>query len=77
MCIVHARKDVMLEHSAGCRTEGPYSHDLALVRVRRKTGGLGVTFSSAVAPICLPSPRQHVEEATKCVISGWGKTARE
>merc|ERR550532_403562 len=53
--------------------DGPFSHDLALVKIRRKAGGAGVMFSDRVSPICLPGQATRVPDNTQCVISGWGK----
>jgi len=52
---------------------GPYSHDLALIKLRRSTDGLGVRFSRSVSPICLPSARTLLQPGLKCVVSGWGR----
>jgi len=57
------------------QTEGPYSHDLALVRLRRKRDGSAVRFSPEVSPVCLPEHGSHYHEGLQCVISGWGKTS--
>ena len=59
------------------RDEGPFSHDLAIVKIRRKAGGAGVRFSDSVVPVCLPSQGTRVQDGTYCVISGWGKLLRE
>lgn len=55
------------------RDEGPFSHDLALVKIRRKAGGAGVRISDSVAPVCLPGQGTRIQDGTSCVISGWGK----
>ena len=52
------------------RSEGPYSHDLALIRLRRK-----VLMSPEVSPVCLPQKEVKYKDGLKCVISGWGKTS--
>lgn len=54
------------------QTEGPYSHDLALIKLRQKGDGAGVRFSSHVQPICLPT-HHHFKDDSQCVITGWGK----
>jgi len=55
------------------QNEGPFSHDLAIVIIRRKAGGAGVRFSDSVAPVCLPDQGYRIQDGTSCVISGWGK----
>ena len=59
------------------RRNGPYSHDLALIKLRRSTDGLGVRFSRSVSPICLPSARTLLQPGLKCVVSGWGRIYRK
>jgi len=54
--------------------DGPYSHDIALIRLKRKGDGCGARFTSTVSPICLPDPWTVFSENTTCIVSGWGKT---
>merc|ERR1719317_1128915 len=60
----------------GCTniSNGPYSHDIALIRLKRKGDGCGARFTSTVSPICLPDPWTVFSENTTCIVSGWGKT---
>jgi len=53
---------------------GPYSHDIALIRIKPKGDGRGIRFSDKVSAICLPSPQDVIKDDHKCIISGWGKT---
>jgi len=54
--------------------DGPYSHDLALIKLRKKGDGCGARFSSTVSPICLPKRWTSFQDNTTCFVSGWGKT---
>lgn len=55
------------------QTAGPYSHDIALVKLRRKANGRGVVFSRWVSPICLPTSSTVLQPNLKCTVSGWGR----
>ena len=62
------------------RTEGPQSHDLAIIKLKPKgdgSSGLGVQISAAVSPICLPQPGDKFKDDDSCVVSGWGQILRE
>ena len=52
--------------------DGIYNNDIAVIRIRRKGDGSGITFSEKVSPACLP--RRAFEEGKECFIAGWGKT---
>ena len=52
--------------------DGIYNNDIAVIRIRRKGDGKGITFSERVSPACLP--RKAFEEGKECFIAGWGKT---
>ena len=52
--------------------DGIYNNDIAVIRIRRKGDGKGITFSERVSPACLP--RRAFEEGKECFIAGWGKT---
>jgi len=54
--------------------DGPYSHDLALIKLKKKGDGCGARFTPTVSPICLPSPYTTFADNTTCIVSGWGKT---
>jgi len=52
------------------RSEGPFSHDLALVKLQKK-----VRFSPEVSPVCLPEHGFEYRDGLECVVSGWGQTS--
>ena len=52
--------------------DGIYNNDIAVIRIRRKGDGSGITFSEKVSPACLP--RRAFEEGKECFVAGWGKT---
>ena len=54
-----------------------YTHDLALVKLKRKGDGSGLEFSEFITPACLPSLDTPDKEGTVCKVSGWGKTDGE
>jgi len=56
------------------QSEGPYSHDLALIKLKRKGDGSAVRFTPEVSPVCLPDHGYRYRDNLNCVISGWGKT---
>ncbi|XP_023325019.1 cationic trypsin [Eurytemora carolleeae] len=56
------------------QSEGPYSHDIALIKLKSKGDGRGIRFSPEVQQICLPNPEDKIKDDLQCVISGWGKT---
>ena len=55
-------------------TEGRYSNDAALIRIRRKGDGSGINFTKNIAPACLPSHDTPAKPGTECFVAGWGKT---
>ena len=56
------------------RKQGPYSHDIALLKLKTKGDGCGARYTKTVSPICLPDPWSKFSENTTCIVSGWGKT---
>ena len=59
------------------RQDGPYSHDIALLKLKPKGDGCGARYNPTVSPICLPDPWATFHENTTCLVSGWGKTKSE
>ena len=62
------------------RTNGPQSHDLAIIKLKPKGdggAGFGVKMSSTVSPICIPQPGDHFKDDLPCVVSGWGQILRK
>jgi len=58
------------------RTNGPQSHDLAIIKLKPKGdggAGFGVKMSATVSPICIPQPGEHFKDDLPCVVSGWGQ----
>lgn len=53
------------------RKNGPYSNDIALIKVRANTGN-HVMFNSHVQPICLPKHRGITRPGAWCSVTGWG-----
>lgn len=49
------------------------NHDIALVRVKTKSGR-GIQFGSHVQPVCLPSSKAEYTAGLNCTISGWGSS---
>ena len=56
------------------RQAGPYSHDIALLKLAVKGDGCGVRFSPLVSPVCLPRPHTQFSPNSVCHVAGWGKT---
>lgn len=62
------------------RTNGPQSHDLAIIKLKPKGdggAGFGVKMSATVSPICIPQPGEHFKDDLPCVVSGWGQILRK
>ena len=62
------------------RTNGPQSHDLAMIKLKPKGdggAGFGVKMSATVSPICIPEPGDYFKDDLPCVVSGWGQILRK
>jgi hypothetical protein len=62
------------------RTNGPQSHDLAIIKLKPKGdggAGFGVKMSATVSPICIPEPGEYFKDDLPCVVSGWGQILRK
>ncbi|TRY80258.1 hypothetical protein TCAL_09442 [Tigriopus californicus] len=67
-------QDVLLHPDWDSPKLGRYSNDIAVLKIRRKGGSVGISFSDNVAPACLPSSDTWFEPGMECIIAGWGKT---
>lgn len=53
------------------RQNGPYSNDIALIKVKANSAN-GINFNSHVKPICLPTTSELIYPGTWCSVTGWG-----
>lgn len=53
------------------RKNGPYSNDIAIIKVRTNSV-VRVMFNSHVQPICLPKFEGATRPGTWCTVTGWG-----
>lgn len=53
------------------RKSGPYSNDIALIKVRANRASR-VMFNTHVQPICLPKYNGVTAPGSWCVVTGWG-----
>jgi hypothetical protein len=60
----------------GFQTNGPHSHDLAIIKLKSKGDGSTVQVSENVSPICLPGPKETFNDGMSCIITGWGQILR-
>lgn len=51
------------------RTNGPYSNDIAIIKLKAHAG---IGFNTHVRPICLPDPYDKIPVGTMCSVTGWG-----
>lgn len=51
------------------RKDGPYSNDIAIIKLKAHTG---IGFNTHVRPICLPDPNERIPVGTLCSVTGWG-----
>lgn len=67
------RVDSILVHP-DFRRNGPYSNDIALLKVRAKNAA-GIIFNTHVRPICLPASADAEDfffPGMWCTVTGWG-----
>ena len=50
------------------------NNDIAVVRLKAKANGRGVTFGERVVPACLPHLNVVYGPHLNCTVSGWGST---
>ena len=53
------------------RSNGPYSNDIALIKVKTNSAA-GINFNSHVKTICLPTASDLLNSELWCTVTGWG-----
>ncbi|XP_053380583.1 ovochymase-2-like isoform X2 [Mercenaria mercenaria] len=66
--------EYLVKHWQYSDREYPPKHDVALLKIRSKSGD-GAVFNDYVQPACLPGENDRLYYEMKCEISGWGRRA--